>query len=90
MDDCCVPQIITQKRYWKSDRKLFIKWEKLSTYTTNGILNINNNPVENAIRPEAIARKNFLFARSHNAAGHAAMIYSLFATCKFNNLHPYK
>src|SRR3954469_25753343 len=65
------------------------RWEKLSIYTTNGSLNIDNNPVENAIRPVAIGRKNYLFAGSHDAAQRAAMVYSLFATCRFHNINPY-
>jgi transposase len=65
------------------------RWEKLSIYTTNGSLNIDNNPVENAIRPIAIGRKNYLFAGNHDAAQRAAMVYSLFATCKFHNINPY-
>ena len=65
------------------------RWEKLSLYTTNAILNIDNNPVENAIRPVAIGRKNYLFAGSHEAAQRAAMVYSLFATCRLHNLNPY-
>jgi len=65
------------------------RWEKLSVYTTNANLNIDNNPVENAIRPIAIGRKNYFFAGSHEAAGRAAMIYSLFATCKIHNINPY-
>jgi transposase len=65
------------------------RWEKLSVYTTNAILNIDNNPIENAIRPVAIGRKNYLFAGSHQAAQRAAIIYSLFATCKTHNINPY-
>ncbi len=65
------------------------RWDKLSIYTTDARLNIDNNPVENAIRPVAIGRKNYLFAGSHEAAQRAAMVYSLFATCKLHNIHPY-
>lgn len=65
------------------------RWEKLSIYTTNAILQIDNNPVENAIRPVAIGRKNYLFAGSHEAAQRAAMIYSLFATCRLHKINPY-
>lgn len=66
------------------------RWEKLSIYTTNAILQIDNNPVENAIRPVALGRKNYLFAGSHEAAQRAAMIYSLFATCRMHNINPYE
>jgi len=40
-------------------------------------------PVENSIRPVAIGRKNYLFAGSHEAARHSAMLDSLPRTCKF-------
>ena len=65
------------------------RWEKLSIYTTDAILNIDNNPVENAIRPIAIGRKNYLFAGNHDAAQRAAMVYSLFATCRLQGINPY-
>lgn len=65
------------------------RWKKLCIYTTNAILQIDNNPVENAIRPIAIGRKNYLFAGSHEAAQRAAMVYSLFATCRLHNINPY-
>lgn len=65
------------------------RWKKLSIYTTDAVLNIDNNPVENAIRPVAIGRKNYLFAGSHDAAQRSAMVYSLFATCRLHNINPY-
>jgi transposase len=65
------------------------RWEKLSLYTTDAILQIDNNPVENAVRPVAIGRKNYLFAGSHEAAQRAAMIYSLLATCRMHDVNPF-
>jgi transposase len=65
------------------------RWDKLSIYTTNALLHIDNNPVENAIRPVAVGRKNYLFAGSHQAAQRAAMVYSLFAICRLHNINPY-
>ena len=65
------------------------RWDKLGTYTTNGMLCIDNNPVENSIRPVAIGRKNYLFAGSHEAAKRSAMLYSLVGTCKMNNVDPF-
>ena len=64
------------------------RWEQLLTYTTDGKLNIDNNPVENAIRPVAIGRKNYLFAGSHEAAQRSAMLYSLLGTCKLHGINP--
>ena len=66
------------------------RWEKLCIYITDARLQIDNNCVENAIRPVAIGRKNYLFAGSHEAAQRAAMIYSLLATCKLHGINPYE
>jgi len=65
------------------------RWEKLSRYTENGMLNIDNNPVENSIRPVALGRKNYLFAGSHEAARRSGMLYSLLGTCKLHGIEPY-
>ncbi len=66
------------------------RWNKLMVYTTDGRLEIDNNLVENAIRPVAIGRKNYLFAGSHNGARRAAMLYSLLGTCKLNDVNPFE
>ena len=65
------------------------RWDKLSLYITDGQLKIDNNPVENSIRPVAIGRKNYLFAGSHEAAKRSGMLYSLLGTCKMHNIEPY-
>jgi len=63
------------------------RWEGLSAYTEHGQLEIDNNLVENAIRPLAIGRKNYLFAGSHDAAEMTAAMYSFMATCKKNGVN---
>ena len=63
-------------------------WPKLKAYIDNGKYEIDNNLIENTIRPLALGRKNYLFAGSHKAAQNAAMFYSFFATCKINNIEP--
>lgn len=65
------------------------RWDKLNIYTTDGRLRIDNNLVENTIRPVAIGRKNYLFAGSHNGARRAAMLYSFLGTCKMNQVNPF-
>jgi transposase len=65
------------------------RWKELMIYTTDGKLNIDNNPVENSIRPVAIGRKNYLFAGSHQAAQRSAMLYSLLGTCKMHGINPF-
>lgn len=64
------------------------RWDSLQNYLTNGMLEIDSNMVENAIRPLALGRKNFLFAGSHDAAEDIAMFYSFFGTCKKNDIDP--
>jgi transposase len=66
------------------------RWDKLVIYTTDGRLNIDNNPVENSIRPVALGRKNYLFAGSHEAAQRSAMLYSLLGTCKLHGINPFE
>ncbi len=61
----------------------------LSLYTTDGRLEIDNNLIENTIRPIALGRKNYLFAGSHTAAQRIAVFYSLLGSCKLHNIEPY-
>jgi transposase len=65
------------------------RWNELIIYAADGKLNIDNNPVENSIRPVAIGRKNYLFAGSHEAAQRSAMLYSLLGTCKLHSVNPF-
>lgn len=66
------------------------RWDNLINYLHDGSLEIDNNMAENAIRPIAIGRKNYLFAGSSRGAERAAMYYSFFGTCKKNNVNPYQ
>lgn len=63
------------------------QWSKLENYLLDGRLEIDNNLVENAIRPVALGRKNYLFAGSHDGAKRAAVIYSLLATAKAHEVN---
>ena len=63
-------------------------WPAISNYIIDGRLEIDNNLIENKIRPIAIGRKNFLFAGSHEAAERLAIIYSIMGTCKANDVNP--
>jgi transposase len=64
-------------------------WSRLIRYIDDGRFEIDNNLVENSIRPVAIGRKNYMFAGSHEGAKRGAMMYSLLGTCKKNNIEPY-
>ena len=65
-------------------------WSSLMTYLENGNYQIDNNAIENKIRPVALGRKNYLFAGSHNGAKRTAMFYTFFACCKLNDVNPEK
>ncbi|NHN40011.1 IS66 family transposase [Pseudomaricurvus alcaniphilus] len=64
-------------------------WRKLTVYTEDGRLNIDNNPAENAIRPFVLGRKNWLFSASVNGSNASANLYSLIETARANKLEPY-
>ncbi len=63
------------------------RWDRLIRFTKNGAVEIDNNLVENRIRPVALGRKNYLFAGSHDAARDAAILYSLMSTCKLHGVN---
>ena len=63
-------------------------FHRLSRYHLDGRYNIDNNLVENAIRPVALGRKNFMFCGNHDAAENAAIMYSLFGCCKASEVNP--
>ncbi len=68
----------------------YARWDALSAYLYDGALQIDNNLVENAIRPISLGRKNYFFAGSHEAAQRSAMIYSFFAICKKHEVNPFQ
>lgn len=65
------------------------RWGAIARYLDDGHYPIDNNPIENAIRPIAIGKKNWLFAGSERAGKRAAAIQSLLATAKLNGLEPH-
>jgi len=65
-------------------------WDRLVGYLNDGRFEIDNNLVENAIRPVALGRKNYLFAGSHNGAQRAAILYTLISTAKLHGHDPYE
>jgi transposase len=64
------------------------RWPALIRYVDDGSLAIDNNPVERAIRPIALGRKNWLFAGSDAGGERAAAVYSLIETAKLNGIDP--
>jgi transposase len=64
------------------------RWDQLMLYIDDGRLEIDNNPVENAIRPTAVGKKNWLFIGHPEAGERAAIIYTILACCKRHGINP--
>lgn len=64
-------------------------WQALTRYLESGILDIDNNACERAMRPVAIGRKNWLFVASQRGGRAAAIAFSLIQTCKLHAVEPY-
>ena len=73
----------------KALQYLHNQWGRLIGYLDDGMYPIDNNLAENAIRPFAVGRKNWLFANSQAGAHASANLYSLIQTAKANGLNPY-
>lgn len=97
------PEILNRFRAWLEQHRGLPKdswetavrytlnnWEKLTRYVDDGRIEIDNNSVENAVRPMALGRRNYLFAGSHKAAERSSVVYALLATCKKHNVHPHE
>lgn len=65
------------------------RWEALTHYLKDGQLEIDNNLIENDVRPFAIGRKNWMFAGSPRGAKAGAIFYSLIKTAQANDVEPY-
>jgi transposase len=64
------------------------RWEALTRYVDDGRLEIDNNLCENAIRPTAIGKKNFLFIGHPEAGQRSAVIYSVLGSCRRLGINP--
>jgi len=83
-------QVLPSEPIGKAIGYMLKRKKGLLHFLTDGKLRPDTNLVENAIRPVAVGRKNYLFAGSHDAAQWSAIFYSFFACCKANNVDPYE
>ena len=65
------------------------QWTGLSVFLENGSVEIDNNLVENAIRPTAIGKKNWLFIGDADAGQRGAILYTLIENCHRRGIDPY-
>lgn len=82
------PTVLPKSLMGKAIGYAYGLWNRMKNYLTDGRIKIDNNLIENAIRPIALGRKNFLFAGNHHAAENTAIICSLLSTCKEAGVNP--
>ena len=66
------------------------RWRQLTRFLDHGWLPIDNNPAENALRPWAVGRKNWLFFGSEAGGERAAIIATIIENCRMQDLDPYR
>ena len=65
------------------------RWEALTRFVEDGTLEIDNNLIENAIRPSALGKKNWLFVGHPEAGERSAVIYTLLGSCRRHGINPF-
>jgi hypothetical protein len=72
----------------KAIRYALTRFPKARTYLDHGVLELDNNTAERAVRPVTLGRKNYLFMGSEAGGKSAAIAYTLIETCKLNRVNP--
>ena len=80
---------LPQSAMGKAIRYTLELWECLQVYTEHGMIEIDNNLVENAIRPTALGKKNWLFFGREETGWRSAVIYSILVSCKNHGVEPF-
>jgi transposase len=83
-------QPLPRNRMGKAMAYALSNWEELTRYRDDGRVEIDNNLVENAIRPTAVGKKNWLFIGHPEAGKRSAIIYTILATCKAHGIEPWE
>ena len=75
-------RVLPKSLLGKACQYLLNHWEPLSAHLRHGQTRLDNNLVENAIRPSCIGKKNFLFIGHPEAGQRSAILYSLIVSCQ--------
>ena len=87
--DKTIKTTVPQSELGKGLDYMHLRWGELTAYLLDGRLEIDNNLIENLIRPFALGRKNWMMSGSPRGAHASALFYSLIATAKANGLNPF-
>lgn len=82
-------QVLPKSPVGRAIRYVLPRWDSLVQYCEEGALSIDNNLSERMVRPVAIGRKNYLFLGSDNGGRAAAILYSIMASAKANQVEPF-
>ena len=86
--DAQLPKISGKTPLAKAIRYALNRLPKARPYLDNGMLELDNNAVERAMKPVALGRKNWLFAGSEGGGKAMAIAFTLIETAKLNNVDP--
>lgn len=81
-------KVLPQSPLGKAVRYCVNEWEALNRYLEDGRLELDNNLTENAIRPSAVGKKNWLFIGHPEAGWRSAVIYSIVVSCQRRGIDP--
>jgi transposase len=84
------PGSLPQSPLGKAVKYALAEWEPLNRYLEDGRLEIDNNLTENAIRPSAVGKKNWLFIGHPEAGWRSAVIYSVIVSCRRRGIEPWE
>jgi transposase len=82
-------KVLPQSPLGKAARYCLAEWQALTRYLEDGRLEIDNNLTENAIRPSAVGKKNWLFIGHPQAGWRSAVIYSIIVSCRRRGIEPW-
>lgn len=83
-------KVLPESPLGKATRYCLAEWGPLTRYLSEGRLEIDNNLTENAIRPSAVGKKNWLFIGHPEAGWRSAIIYSIVVSCQRRGIEPWE
>ena len=84
-----LPKLPARGALAEAIRYALTRWDGLTRFLTDGRVDLDTNPVERAIRPITLGRKNHLFAGSDGGGERWAVIASMIETARLNGVEPY-
>ena len=88
--EALLPGCLPQSPMGKAVKYALNEWQPLTRYLEDGRLEIDNNLTENAIRPSAVGKKNWLFIGHPEAGWRSAVIYSVIVSCRRRGIDPWE